>query len=123
MARKPRHFIRTAHGAGKGRPQFEVPTADEMPAPVPAPPAGGDDAAGEPARDGCRVGSAAGRRAAEHRDPQRNARGPRIALRSLDAIHLATALSIRDDIGAFFTYDRRLAESAVDYGLPVASPS
>ena len=44
-------------------------------------------------------------------------------LRSLDAIHLATALSVRDDLGAFFTYDRRLAESAAQHGLPVASPS
>ena len=40
-------------------------------------------------------------------------------LRSLDAIHLATALSIRDDIGAFFTYDERLAEAAAVHGLPV----
>jgi hypothetical protein len=30
-------------------------------------------------------------------------------LRSLDAIHLATALIIRDDLGAFFTYDERRA--------------
>ncbi len=27
------------------------------------------------------------------------------ALRSLDALHLATALSIRDDLGAFYSYD------------------
>jgi uncharacterized protein len=40
-------------------------------------------------------------------------------LRSLDAIHLATALSVRDDIGAFFTYDKRLAEAAAVLGLPV----
>jgi predicted nucleic acid-binding protein len=39
-------------------------------------------------------------------------------LRSLDAIHLATALSVRDDIGAFFTYDQRLREAAVEHGLP-----
>jgi len=43
-------------------------------------------------------------------------------LRSLDALHLATALSIRDDIGAFLTYDRRLAEAAEQHGLPVAAP-
>jgi predicted nucleic acid-binding protein len=42
-----------------------------------------------------------------------------VGLRSLDAIHLATALSIRDDIGAFFTFDRRLAESAAEHGLSV----
>lgn len=41
-------------------------------------------------------------------------------LRSLDALHLATALSIRDDLGAFFTYDQRLAEAAESHGLPVA---
>ena len=28
-------------------------------------------------------------------------------LRSLDALHLATALSIRDEIGLFVTYDER----------------
>lgn len=44
------------------------------------------------------------------------------ALRSLDALHLATALSIRDDLGALFTYDQRLAEAAERHGLPVAAP-
>jgi uncharacterized protein len=44
------------------------------------------------------------------------------ALRSLDAIHLATALSIRDDLGAFLTYDERLGEAASCHGLPVVSP-
>jgi predicted nucleic acid-binding protein len=43
-------------------------------------------------------------------------------LRSLDAIHLATALSVRDDLGAFFTYDHRLTEAADCHGLPVARP-
>ena len=43
-------------------------------------------------------------------------------LRSLDALHLATALSIRDEIGAFITYDDRLAEAATNLGLPVARP-
>lgn len=43
-------------------------------------------------------------------------------LRSLDAIHLATALSVRDDIGAFFTYDQRLREAAAEHGLPVVGP-
>lgn len=45
------------------------------------------------------------------------------ALRSLDALHLATALSIRDDIGAFYSYDRRLAEAATRHGLEVMSPA
>jgi uncharacterized protein len=44
-------------------------------------------------------------------------------LRSLDAIHLATALSIRDDLGAFFTYDHRLAEVAERHDLPIAQPT
>lgn len=44
-------------------------------------------------------------------------------LRSLDAIHLATALSIRDDVGVFFTYDERLAEAAERHGLPIAVPA
>jgi uncharacterized protein len=43
-------------------------------------------------------------------------------LRSLDALHLATALTVRDDIGAFVAYDDRLATAAVDQGLPVVSP-
>jgi uncharacterized protein len=43
-------------------------------------------------------------------------------MRSLDAIHLATALSIRDDLGAFFTYDKRLAEAAGERGLNVVWP-
>lgn len=45
------------------------------------------------------------------------------ALRSLDALHLATALSIRDDLGAFFTFDKRLAQAASDHGLPVVCMS
>ncbi|MHB1235851.1 MAG: type II toxin-antitoxin system VapC family toxin [Microbacteriaceae bacterium] len=44
------------------------------------------------------------------------------ALRSLDAIHLASALTIRDDLEAFVAYDARLLEAATAFGLPVASP-
>ncbi len=43
-------------------------------------------------------------------------------LRSLDAIHLATALSL-DGLHAVVTYDRRLADAAADAGLTVASPA
>jgi uncharacterized protein len=43
-------------------------------------------------------------------------------LRSLDAIHLATAMQVRDDLEAFVTYDLRLLEAADHAGLPVASP-
>jgi len=44
------------------------------------------------------------------------------ALRSLDALHLATALSVRDKIGALFTYDERLGVAAANAGLNVARP-
>jgi uncharacterized protein len=47
------------------------------------------------------------------------------ALRSLDAIHLATAdflIASGESITAFVTYDRRLAESAQAAGLPIAAP-
>ncbi len=43
-------------------------------------------------------------------------------LRSLDAIHLATALSL-DGLDALVTYDRRLRDAATDAGLTVASPA
>lgn len=43
-------------------------------------------------------------------------------LRSLDALHLATALSIRNDVGVLITYDRRLAEAATACGFSVARP-
>jgi len=43
-------------------------------------------------------------------------------LRSLDAIHLATALSIADDLDGFVTYDRQLGRAASAAGLPVATP-
>lgn len=46
-----------------------------------------------------------------------------LELRTLDAIHLAAALSIRDHLEAFVVYDRRLAEAAEGMGLPVASPA
>jgi uncharacterized protein len=47
----------------------------------------------------------------------------RPALRTLDAIHLATALSLGDEVGAIFTYDKRLAEASADAGLRVLSPA
>jgi predicted nucleic acid-binding protein len=43
-------------------------------------------------------------------------------LRSLDAIHLASALSIGDYPEAFVTYDGRLAEAARAAGLNVLTP-
>lgn len=44
------------------------------------------------------------------------------SLRSVDAIHLATALSLGKDLGAFCCYDRRLLAEAASVGLAVLSP-
>jgi predicted nucleic acid-binding protein len=43
-------------------------------------------------------------------------------LRTLDAIHLATALLIRDDIETVLAYDVRLREAAEAHGLATAAP-
>lgn len=45
------------------------------------------------------------------------------ALRTLDAVHVATALTLRDALGALVTYDERLAEAAACAGLPVLAPA
>ncbi len=44
-------------------------------------------------------------------------------LRSLDAIHLASALSIGPDLTAFVTYDSRLAQAAEVSRLAVVAPN
>ena len=44
-------------------------------------------------------------------------------LRSLDAIHLASALSLNEDLTDFVAYDLRLCSAAVSAGLPVTSPA
>lgn len=51
--------------------------------------------------------------AASFRDPH---------LRALDAIHLATALTLGDDPDVFITYDARLALAANRLRLPVQHP-
>lgn len=43
-------------------------------------------------------------------------------LRSLDALHLATALTLGDSLEAVVTYDDRLTAAAGLLGLPVAAP-
>ncbi|WP_245645237.1 type II toxin-antitoxin system VapC family toxin [Pseudonocardia acaciae] len=49
---------------------------------------------------------------------------PERTLRSLDAIHLATARAVFGGrLSAFVTYDRRLRGCAETLGLPVRSPS
>lgn len=45
-----------------------------------------------------------------------------ISLRSLDAIHVATALEIGSELGKFYCYDIRLKEAAEAQGLNVESP-
>lgn len=45
------------------------------------------------------------------------------SLRSLDAIHLATALSVQQHLEAFVVYDEGLTEAAVQLGLAVAAPN
>ncbi len=44
-------------------------------------------------------------------------------LRALDAIHLATTLSIRSDLAAIVTYDSRLARAALAQKLDVWAPA
>lgn len=48
---------------------------------------------------------------------------PPPGLRSLDAIHLASALSLGPELDVLVTYDHRLADAAEQSGLRVASPS
>jgi uncharacterized protein len=43
-------------------------------------------------------------------------------LRSLDAIHLATARQLGEDLGRIVTYDDRMSAAAGSLGLPVAAP-
>ncbi len=43
-------------------------------------------------------------------------------LRSLDAIHLASALSIREELEFFVAYDKRLTTAASKAGLAVVAP-
>jgi predicted nucleic acid-binding protein len=44
-------------------------------------------------------------------------------LRALDAIHLATALTMASELDAFISYDHRLNAAATAAGLNVESPS
>jgi len=43
-------------------------------------------------------------------------------LRTLDAIHLATALLIRDDVDVLISYEDRLLAAAASHGLSTAAP-
>lgn len=44
-------------------------------------------------------------------------------LSSMDAIQIASALTIRPELTAFVSYDKRLLGAARDAGLPTASPA
>jgi uncharacterized protein len=46
-----------------------------------------------------------------------------VTVRTLDAIHLGTALSIRRSLTSFATYDKRLLDAAIAAGLPADSPT
>jgi len=46
-----------------------------------------------------------------------------VIVRSLDAIHLGTALQSRTGLSSFVTYDKRLLDAARAAGLPVDSPT
>jgi uncharacterized protein len=45
-----------------------------------------------------------------------------VQIRSLDAIHLATAVQLGQDLGALVTYDDRMAEAAKKIGHRVVAP-
>jgi predicted nucleic acid-binding protein len=48
---------------------------------------------------------------------------PDPTLRSLDAVHVATALLVRNDIDLVISYDRRMPAAAAAHGLPTAAPA
>jgi uncharacterized protein len=46
-----------------------------------------------------------------------------VTVRSLDAIHLGTALSVRRGLTSFVSYDKRLLDAATAARLPAESPA
>ncbi|MGH3656569.1 MAG: type II toxin-antitoxin system VapC family toxin [Micromonosporaceae bacterium] len=48
---------------------------------------------------------------------------PPLLLRSLDAIHLASALAVMRHLTAFVSYDKRLIEAARHHDLPAEMPT
>ena len=46
-----------------------------------------------------------------------------LSMRTLDAIHLAAAMAIGDDLDVVITYDAQMAAAAESLGLPVEAPS
>lgn len=45
------------------------------------------------------------------------------SLRSLDAIHLATAVEVQPSLAGFLSYDNRLNEAALTVGIEASSPA
>lgn len=45
-----------------------------------------------------------------------------LELRTLDAVHLACALQLGDDLESIVTYDSRMADAARRLGIPVTAP-
>lgn len=54
---------------------------------------------------------------------ERAAAIPPPALRTLDAIHIATALALGDELDALVTYDARMVDAARGAGLRVDAPA
>lgn len=48
---------------------------------------------------------------------------PDDVLRTLDAIHVAAAQTLGDDLAELITYDRRMIDAAGALGLPVVAPA
>jgi predicted nucleic acid-binding protein len=46
-----------------------------------------------------------------------------VTLRSIDALHLATALEIADELDALVTYDRRMSDAGGRLGLTILTPT
>ncbi|HYA00334.1 MAG TPA: type II toxin-antitoxin system VapC family toxin [Candidatus Binatia bacterium] len=44
-------------------------------------------------------------------------------VRSLDAIHLATAMALSSDLAEVVTYDGRMADAALQWGMRVVAPA
>ena len=44
-------------------------------------------------------------------------------MRSLDVLHLASALELGDDLEGIVTYDERLTEAVAMIGYPVVAPA
>jgi predicted nucleic acid-binding protein len=46
-----------------------------------------------------------------------------VTVRAIDAVHLASAQEIREELTEFVAYDKRLLDAARSAGLPTASPA